>query len=54
LFTCRLQLPAPRSSAGTRSAGPYRAGRRVSQRAAGSANLPPASLATIASASLGR
>lgn len=49
LFTWRLATPAPRSSTGTSSAGTYRAVRRRSHRADGSANRPLPRTRTVAS-----
>src|SRR2546429_9323045 len=46
LLTWRLAWPAPRSSTGTSSAGPYRGTSRRVQRALGVANAPPSRLVT--------
>jgi hypothetical protein len=53
LLTWRLAWPAPRSSTGTSSAGPYRGSSRRVQRALGMANAPPPRLVTVTVASRG-
>ena len=47
LVTWRVDWPAPRSSTGTASAGPYRGGRFVAQRAVAIATSPPPSAVSV-------
>ncbi len=54
LLTWREQFPAPRSSIATSAAGRYRNGRSLAATAPGSANRPPAALAIVTPACLGR
>src|SRR6266516_7917120 len=54
LFTCREQLPAPRSSTGTSDAGTYRGRSRRRARAEGSATRAECRLVSVTVASRGR